>query len=451
MYSVYGFPVCKLKELLRTGCGFKVGEFRSAVADHITIDRKPRSAIERVLHAVLSPRRSVERNLYTASTQYLKDIDIWNARMYGDLRCHTCGGRVSQTEKSILRPRHFCCGSCSSRHPDTLEKSRATSMKRYGVPSASHSPAAIAKRNATVKRVYGVDNPSQSAVVKRRKVETSMRNYGVPNPIQSKEVQDRIRQGCMERYGVPSAAMRESVKMKIRNTNLSRWGSVCTLNNPEVLAKKTETFQVRYGGHPLRTDAVRQKIKSSFLKNYGTTTPSKLESVKKKTQETNYLRYGCRHSMQNPEVARRNAVSNATARVITRGGVEFNLRGYEPQALDLLIDIYGEGRVSQPTCGFPYTCRGKRRKYYPDFLAGSVYVEVKSTYTAGVQKDRARRDQDHALLKAKMRAVEIAGYRIRCLIQMPRGWIVLKSSAFRLADVRKAIRTWGNRSGLLVL
>ena len=73
------------------------------------------------------------------------------------------------------------------------------------------------------------------------------------------------------------------------------------------------------------------------------------------------------------------------------------VQGYEPQALDILIQSYEEdnivtsNREIESLCGeMKYTFEGKEHKYYTDVYIKSshTFIEIKSDYTFEIEKEK---------------------------------------------------------------
>lgn len=84
---------------------------------------------------------------------------------------------------------------------------------------ANQTVDSLEKRKATILKKYGVDNVSKSDVVKSKKKETTKGHYGVVNPFQSSEVKKRISQVVEEKYGVLYSCMRQECRKYSGNSS----------------------------------------------------------------------------------------------------------------------------------------------------------------------------------------------------------------------------------------
>lgn len=151
-------------------------------------------------------------------------------------------------------------------------------------------------------------------------------------------------------------------------------------------------------------------------------------------------KYGCPAcgSTKGAETASKS--SKSYKRVVAKGR-KFTLQGYEPQALQILLDEgfkikqIRAGRTEVPT--IKYRDGSKTRHYFPDIHIPShrMIVEVKSTYTLGYRVG----DRGWNIIKRKREAVRAAGYRFRLMlmrpdgreIEMPKKWWTYSKSEIR--------------------
>ena len=212
-------------------------------------------------------------------------------------------------------------------------------------------------------KIYGFENAFQSEEVKEKNRDTCMQNYGVPYVLQSEEVKEKSRDTCMQNYGVPYASQSEEFKQKYKETCIEKYGVENVSQSPEIKDKKIDTS----------------------MKNYGVPYP-----------------------MQNAEIAEK-AMTNSCKykKYKLPSGKLINYQGYENFAIEYFINsgISEENiisdRTSVPEVWYEY--EGKRKKYYVDIFIPdqNLYVEVKSTYTLNLKKDK---------VLIKQEAVKALGY-----------------------------------------
>lgn len=176
-----------------------------------------------------------------------------------------------------------------------------------------------------------------------------------------------------------------------------------------------ETFDKKYGGHPMKTDVTKKRLKESVYNKYGydnimkyysinnmIKSPFRLDSTKNKIKKTFNLKYGG-HPMQSDESFERNLKSRVKFKnYILPSGKNIKLQGYELFAIEYLLNKYNEDNIIYDVSGINkeigfiyYEHNGKSRKYYPDFYIRSenkIY-EVKSiwTYKANIEKNILKR------------------------------------------------------------
>jgi len=177
----------------------------------------------------------------------------------------------------------------------------------------------------------------------------------------------------------------------------------CKFVNLKKNEKSSNTFNVKYGGHPMSTDLVKEKLKKSINDKYGYDSYTKYLVSKDlyispfskketwlKTNSTWNDKYGG-HPMQNTDVFSNNIKSRLKFKdYILPSGKIARIQGYENLALDYLLSKYGEEdilysvkEINNTIGSIHYTYLGKNRKYYPDFFIKSCnkIYEVKSTWT----------------------------------------------------------------------
>lgn len=140
-----------------------------------------------------------------------------------------------------------------------------------------------------------------------------------------------------------------------------------------------------------------------------------------------------------PECARHiNIGAIGRAKDYMLGDTAVRVRGYEPQALDLLMRKYepSELRVGREVPTIQYTHNNKKRTYYPDIFIPEEnrIVEVKSTYFFGFTDEAL-----FATLKSKRAGVLRAGYKFNVLvmgrsgrkIKIPKHWYSMTHDQFK--------------------
>lgn len=193
---------------------------------------------------------------------------------------------------------------------------------------------------------------------------------------------------------------------KAKATNLAKYGSEYLLNTDRAKAKYTKTCLRRYG-------------KSSYLGS---------KDFLRKATRTWTKKYGVPSPMQNANVSHKALVSCRTKFLKIGAKVFTLLQGYEPQAIQYLVDVVGVDPtriVAHPKISIPYFCPSKKttRYYSPDIQVGNTIIEVKSLYTydgKGLHADK-RRTND-----AKLLACRKLGYKTKLMVMMENGELLFK-------------------------
>jgi hypothetical protein len=165
---------------------------------------------------------------------------------------------------------------------------------------------------------------------------------------------------CMKKYGVSNAGKSEEIKKKI-----------------------SDSFEEKYGMHPLKTDQVKSKRVNTCLEKYGG------------------------HPNQNKEVQiKSEATSFAYKEYTMPSGRVVKYQGYEDLALDELVKLYKEEDICSGRSAIPsivYHIDEKKHVYFPDFFIRSEnkIIEVKSEWTIQLRRGN---------IEEKAQATVKAGY-----------------------------------------
>jgi hypothetical protein len=171
-----------------------------------------------------------------------------------------------------------------------------------------------------------------------------------------------------------------------------------------------KTFNENYGCHPMKTEETKNNLQSSVMSKYGVNNITTYRvnqgtyvsafanpETHKKIKDTYNEKYGG-HPMQTIEVMERQKLSSKLFYdYILPSGKAIRLQGYEGKALDNLLmnfkedDIITSVKDINRQIGYiEYFYNGIKRKYYPDFfvISENKVYEVKSAWTYNVNKEQ---------------------------------------------------------------
>jgi hypothetical protein len=167
----------------------------------------------------------------------------------------------------------------------------------------------------------------------------------------------------------------ENIRNKSKVTNLINYGLEYPSQSQEIKQKMKERNKEKYGvEHYSKTQEFKEKIKQTSLKNYGVEHPSQNEKIMEKMSKNCYKRKS----------------------FIFPSGIEISCQGYEPFALQNLLEIYDiseddiiSGCKNVPTIWYNDES-GKKCRHYVDIFIPSENkcIEVKSTWTAKKKHDK---------------------------------------------------------------
>ena len=338
--------------------------------------------------------------------------------------CPACG-KISQF-RTLNIGYIVCCSLECSRSPEVVKmrvrKSQKTSLKRYGATHAMQNAGVRKKFKRTMIKKYGVANALESVAIREAMREKIFEKWGVDHPMRSREVKLRIADTCIRRYGVASSFASKDVQRKSQQTNLRRYGCRYALENADVQKRRIATLMRNYGvDQPMQSFTIQRRRENTMLERYGVRHPMQSSDLYEKARRSSRARFGVDHPMQNAAVFCRAQSSRFRSRNLTYRGKTYTslIGGYEPRVVRKLVDM-GYDVSSRCKLTFPYRCSrtGRERVYHPDLYVGKgsrrYVVEVKSTYTAGLQCPTPGRVFRNLVDKAA--AVTSAGYQFRLVV-----------------------------------
>lgn len=232
------------------------------------------------------------------------------------------------------------------------------------------------------KERYGNENYNNS---EKNKL-TCLERYGVENVFQSEDTKQKIRESKKERYGDEHFVNLE----KRTQTNLKKYGTISVAQSPKIKAKINNTNFERYGClYPLENKKLRDKGFDNYFEKTGYYNPLSNPEIQEKVIQYYQDNFGVSHNMHIPEVAEKclGWHKNSWHDYVLPSGKTIKLQGFEPKALDMLLEVYDESEILYKRSNMPrlfyIDIDGKSRRYYPDFYIpkDNLLVEVKSTYT----------------------------------------------------------------------
>ena len=225
--------------------------------------------------------------------------------------------------------------------------------------------------------------------------QTNLKRYGVENPMQNKEIKEKFKQTNLKRYGVECSLQNKDIKEKTKQTNLKRYGVENPMQNKEIKEKGKQTVMKNFGvEYLLQNKKIMAKYKETIMKNFGVGNPFQNKEIKEKIIQTNLENYGVEHPMQNPRVALKCAKAQKNSYVLThwKTGEEIVcVAGYEKKTIEYLnknkINYKWQHKV------FPMILSsGRKTTYRPDmYIMGkrNPWIEIK-----GYFRDNAKEKWD---------------------------------------------------------
>lgn len=108
-----------------------------------------------------------------------------------------------------------------------------------------------------------------SKEIQEKSKKTSLERYGVENAMQSSAIRDKLYQSMVNRYGYENPSQCPEIRKKIETNNLKKFGFISPASYPEIRKKIEQTNLEKYGyEYSTQNPVIRQKI-SQRLKNRG--------------------------------------------------------------------------------------------------------------------------------------------------------------------------------------
>lgn len=291
--------------------------------------------------------------------------------------------------------------------------------------SAKHAAIAESTKKArknTVHDLYGVDNVWHIPEVQAKARETSLEKFGVERYQTTQEWSQRFK----ETYSQKSDEEKASIQEKRESTLLATHGVRNPLHSEEILARVKETQIAKYGDHPRRTQAVKERFKQTCLEKYGVEYPSQCPAMKDKRVATVQKRYGVDSPMQHPDMFEKQQYNGRKFKQYTfPSGTTYNIQGYEGRALDVLLEqgfterdiqLTGRSAVRYFWSAEDGIGDDKWHYYHPDIILPkeNKIIEVKSPWTyAGNAHHQSKN-------KAKAAACIAAGFAFEFWVFKPK-------------------------------
>lgn len=196
------------------------------------------------------------------------------------------------------------------------------------------------------------------------------------------EANEKRKATCLEKYEVEYVSQLEQVKEKTRSTCLEKY----SVENPSQCLE------------------IQEKMRTTCLENYRIEYVFQSEEFKEKRKNTMIERYGVEHPAQSEEIFKKILNNGYKKKLVnTPNGESIYLQGYEPQAYNILLQIYKEEEIITDNKLKPEIWwnddEGKRHRYFPDFYIPkeNLVIEIKSSWTFQKDKKKIKKTQEQSI------------------------------------------------------
>lgn len=267
---------------------------------------------------------------------------------------------------------YACGGNCS------LEKTKSTSIRKYGVTHSNKTSDFITKVKKTKLEKYGDEN----YVNIEKQKQTNLERFGTESYMMTNEFKERKENILLEKYGTIIPLRNQEIKEKWIKTNLKKYDTKYPTQNELIKEKIYNSKLSKYNDGKYNN---RIKYKNTSLNRYGFDNPMKSEMIKDRLYNSMYRKYGEKFSMHIPEIVNKMIKSGIKITKFRDTDIYFQST-YEKDFLDKYYDILDIKRG--PTVKYIFS--GKTHIYYPDFYVKelNLIVEIKSTNWYNVHKEK---------------------------------------------------------------
>ena len=178
------------------------------------------------------------------------------------------------------------------------------------------------------------------------------------------------------------------------------------------------TNEIRFGGHPMTSNNIKNKIQNTCIEKYGVNNTFASEEIKQRICNTNLIKYGVKYPSQSSVVQDKIQRSLFKFKNYTMPNGEIRkIQGYEHLALDELIQEYNPDEIITSRKSIPrikYIKNNKECYYFPDIYIPKInmIIEVKSDYTYTL---------NHQIIVDKQEATKKMGYNYEIWIYTKKG------------------------------
>ena len=213
---------------------------------------------------------------------------------------------------------------------------------------------------------------------KVKTIKTNNKKYNADYAKQNKQVMKQHIIKLQQKYNVINISQLDDVKNKKKESSRLKYNTEYPLQHIDVKEKREQTNLIRYNvKNQFQLESIKKQIKTTNLEKYDVEYPSQNQNIQEKIQKTakKYKEY-----------------------VMPSGNIR-KVQGYEPFALDILMQIYSENQIKTDRKDVPritYTINQKNKYYFPDIYIPdeNTIIEVKSTWTYKCKTDNINQKKD---------------------------------------------------------
>ena len=242
------------------------------------------------------------------------------------------------------------------------EKSVKTCIERYGCECSFQNNDVKNKIRETWTKKYGSVDEAY-ITMKESREKTLLAKYGVTNVSYMQDAIAKRKQTYYEHCKDPNFL--EVIKNKCRQTINAKRESDNEYDK-KILEKRKNTLLARYNvDHNFKIPSVIEHRKQYFIETYGFENPVKNESVKLKQRET----------LQKRTPEEWAIINKKRKKKLMYNDIMFD--SYPEVCFYIFLEDFDIDFIYQPEAYFTYEYNGIQHKYFPDFLIGDTFYELK--------------------------------------------------------------------------
>ncbi len=196
------------------------------------------------------------------------------------------------------------------------------------------------------------------------------------NPVSFNVQTNKLRKYCGKRCASSSKEVRE----KVKKTFIKNFGVEHPMLLPETIIKNKKKFILKYGvDNPSKSNEIKEKKEKIFLEKWGHRNISSNPEIKAKKRKTCLKNYGTEYPSQNRLIFDKQQKTSSKVFYYKDTNIKYQGK-YELYFLERMDEINLINEISNGQT-IKYIYENKKRTYHIDFKYKNISIEIKSSWT----------------------------------------------------------------------